>query len=396
VVVLAALLTQAPRLFGHVSFRTSVWGRYSYSYVLALGAYLLLVGTAAGTVVWAAPLCRALARHPRAAASSAAVLAGVVAPMLMAEVALRLTHPFGLEYFVSVDRFLATLDREAAPLVYRNRAGLRIALEGVAVAISSQGLRDREYAVEKPAGTTRILVLGDSVVFGWGVRVEETFAKQLERLLREDGWRVEVLNTGVPSYDPTDEALYLRTAGLRYQPDVILVTVTTDDFLGRAPEQQAFDLRIILLDWLKGAAVRLRTAGLAFVVLSPLLDASKDIRVASHPGWQAMRRALADIVAAGDQAGARVAIAHFRMERTRLAEEVHELLWQECARLGVPCVDHLEAFRDRSVAALRNSLVDAHPNAAAHRLMAEQWRAVLSEPGWIGRPVALAGRGQIR
>lgn len=391
-VVLVVLLAQAPRLFGHVSFRVAVVGRYSYSYALALGGYVALVAAAGGTAVFARALARAVARHPRTSAHSAAVLAGVVVPVLIAEVALRLTHPLGLEYFESVDRYLTTLDRDAAPLVYRNRAGLRMTLEGIEVSISSQGLRDREYAVVKPPGITRILVLGDSVVFGWGVRAEETVAKQLERMLREEGHSVEVLNTGVPSYDPKDEGLYLRTAGLRFQPDIILETMTTDDFLGRDPEQLSFDLRIILLDWLKGAAVHLRTAGVAFVLLAPILDASKDIRVAMHPGWQNMRMALADIVSDGGKAGARVAVAHFRIERTRLADEVHDLLWQECVRLGVPCVDHLEAFRDKPVAELRNSLVDAHPNAVAHRLMAEQWRTFLSEHGWIRRPNAPAGR----
>src|SRR2546430_1564409 len=49
------------------------------------------------------------------------------------------------------------------------------------VKINSLGMRDREYSVEKPKGTYRILVLGDSYTFGSGVQADETYAKLLEK-----------------------------------------------------------------------------------------------------------------------------------------------------------------------------------------------------------------------
>ena len=45
---------------------------------------------------------------------------------------------------------------------------------------NSHGLRDREYAVEKPAGVFRIAVLGSSIDMGWGVGTEETYVNLLE------------------------------------------------------------------------------------------------------------------------------------------------------------------------------------------------------------------------
>jgi hypothetical protein len=48
------------------------------------------------------------------------------------------------------------------------------------IAINSLGLRGRDAAAEKPPGAFRILCLGDSYVFGWGVDDEESFPARLE------------------------------------------------------------------------------------------------------------------------------------------------------------------------------------------------------------------------
>jgi len=78
-------------------------------------------------------------------------------------------------------------------------------LMGVDVHINSHGLRDREYSVVKAPGTYRILMLGDSTTFGWGVQLEETIPKLLESRLNEGRLpgieRFEVLNAGVGNYN---------------------------------------------------------------------------------------------------------------------------------------------------------------------------------------------------
>lgn len=67
------------------------------------------------------------------------------------------------------------------------------------VAINSDGLRGREINTPKPPHTFRILAVGDSVTFGYGVREEDTYVKVLERRLNEGesgGREFEVLNGG--------------------------------------------------------------------------------------------------------------------------------------------------------------------------------------------------------
>ena len=72
-------------------------------------------------------------------------------------------------------------------------------LMGSDVSINSQKLRDREFSFKKPDGMTRILMLGDSLTFGWGVNIEDTTSKILEKSLGQQLGKnnVEVINAGV-------------------------------------------------------------------------------------------------------------------------------------------------------------------------------------------------------
>jgi hypothetical protein len=107
----------------------------------------------------------------------------------------------------------------------------------VRVNTNSLGLReDREFG-KKPAGTFRILVLGDSFTMGVGVEADQTYASVLEHILNSMGSRTrfEVINTGVPSYSTREEALYLAQEGLKLEPDLVLVGF----FIGNDVEDNA-------------------------------------------------------------------------------------------------------------------------------------------------------------
>ena len=56
---------------------------------------------------------------------------------------------------------------------------------GVPVSTNSMGQRDRDFDVAKPENTVRILMLGDSLTFGWGVKIEDTPSKMLEARLNK-------------------------------------------------------------------------------------------------------------------------------------------------------------------------------------------------------------------
>ncbi len=94
---------------------------------------------------------------------------------------------------------------------------------GQPLSINSKGLRDREYSVAKPVGKRRILVLGDSYAWGYGVRNSQIFSEVLEdRLLPGKSW--QVINTAVSGWGTDQQYLFLQDPGFDYEPDVVVVS----------------------------------------------------------------------------------------------------------------------------------------------------------------------------
>lgn len=93
---------------------------------------------------------------------------------------------------------------------------------------NSHGQRDRERTLPKPDGVRRILLLGDSVVEGYGLRESETISHQLEDLYSDES--TEVLNFGVSAYCTRAEIELLEVKGLQFDPDVVVLVFVENDF----------------------------------------------------------------------------------------------------------------------------------------------------------------------
>jgi hypothetical protein len=92
------------------------------------------------------------------------------------------------------------------------------------------GLRGKAATAQKPEGVLRVLVVGDSFVFGLGVAEGETLPAYLEPLLAAAlGRPVEVLNAGVPGWAADDYLIFLETRGFALDPDLIVVVVMEND-----------------------------------------------------------------------------------------------------------------------------------------------------------------------
>ena len=94
------------------------------------------------------------------------------------------------------------------------------------VRINAHGTRGPDFASHKPPGTLRILSLGDSKTFGWGLTEKEAYSGRLEDLLQQ--WagprrKVEVINAGVNAWSYPQIKNYFRNEGVAYQPDAVIL-----------------------------------------------------------------------------------------------------------------------------------------------------------------------------
>lgn len=82
---------------------------------------------------------------------------------------------------------------------------------------------------EKPKDEYRILLVGDSSVWGFLLHPGETISAQINELnlMTKDGQRVRAYNFGYPTMSVTKDLLFLKM-GLKYDPDLILWFVTLE------------------------------------------------------------------------------------------------------------------------------------------------------------------------
>lgn len=103
---------------------------------------------------------------------------------------------------------------------------------------NSRGLRGPEHAYQKPAGTRRVLVLGDSFVEGYTVGDAENVCRVLESELRAGrSGDVEVINGGTGGYSTDQELLFFASEGRRYAPDLTVLMFYENDVFWNAQEQ---------------------------------------------------------------------------------------------------------------------------------------------------------------
>lgn len=282
---------------------------------------------------------------------------------------------------------------------------------------ASQDLSSRieGYAVEKPSNIKRILVLGDSVAWGWGVKREETFSKQLEGLLNHDlpQKRYEVINAGVSNTNTTHQLNVLKNkgavpvypsvmkgVGMAYKPDLVLVSyVLNDTHHTFVKHDQTHDALLLgNLQFNMGPyAIPLpfkidyflsknsRFYKFFMVRYDRLLNrlgmrqALKEILAAYNEdssGWLSVRRSL--FIMSNITKRSNVKIVMFiwpslvkDMKEKYAFKNVHQKIRTFASQYEIPAYDLLKTFEDFNGEKFHVAIGDAHPNAEGHQMAAQ-------------------------
>ena len=95
--------------------------------------------------------------------------------------------------------------------------------------VNNWGFIGEDLHIEKPKGTQRIIVLGDSMTEAIQVDMNRNYCSRLEKLLNENYKRYEVINAGISDYSPKLEYLYLREKLIYFKPDYLILQLFAND-----------------------------------------------------------------------------------------------------------------------------------------------------------------------
>ncbi|MCA6364523.1 MAG: SGNH/GDSL hydrolase family protein [Bacteroidetes bacterium] len=115
------------------------------------------------------------------------------------------------------------------------RPNSKLAQDGYTISINRWGMRDKDYPLEKPAGTFRIALLGGSYEMGTGVSDGQNYESLLEEMLNNKdstikaSQHIEILNFAVPGYHALQHAWQAKHEIWRFQPDMVIYVAHSED-----------------------------------------------------------------------------------------------------------------------------------------------------------------------
>lgn len=345
--------------------------------------------------------------------ASAALLLGLLVAICLVEATLRLADPLGLNYEREFDRYRteALLFAWEKPepgrpfdldgRLYRHKPDLDLDLGSFRLRTNSLGCRGPEIAREKPPGTFRVLLLGDSVAFGWGVDDEVTFARRLEAEWNAGApaRRLEVVNTGHPMYDSNQEEATLREIGLSLQPDLVLLVYVVNDV---EPTRDVVEATLTGKDPHPDEAVAIPDDGWTRTeaLLKPVLPATARLFGLRSDLQARVQRLLPpgatyrpEAFGKGPRGWPRSQQAVLRIRDLCAAAKVPFVLFDHtlprieplrgfCAENGIAYEELWFSPEDHALGIV-NSPLDTHANARGHGLLLDRLRAALLRRGLL-------------
>jgi len=254
--------------------------------------------------------------------------------------------------------------------------------------VNSQYFRDPEWTEEKPLGVMRIAFLGDSFVYGWGIKDEnDRFTNLLQRRFDEHRpGAVRVMNFGWANWDTRAELHALTTVLPDYHVDEIVLCYLPNDIAPLVPALAHENPRDALSDHYLNTESSFLVNYLYYRILARRFALATDYWDALANGyanpkiWTEHAADLDRMITFCKMQGIRFRVVLFPLLMTNgskyKARDIHEKLAEFFALRKVETVDLLSVVENHDAKSLIVNNHDAHPNELANRFFAEAiWKA---------------------
>jgi lysophospholipase L1-like esterase len=269
-------------------------------------------------------------------------------------------HPIGLSGLIQPSPF--------KDLIFELRPNQDTYFKLVPFITNSRGLRDKEYAVEKPAGVFRVAVMGDSFSLPSGVAIEDAYHSLIEERLNRayDRDRYEVINFSVGGYTLEQYLIAIRRKALAYDPDLILIgfCAENDDNVHQ-PDQFPNPYQPLGKTYPFYRSFALDAV--AFKLQSMRIDQERGRELAERQE-RYLARVFSELAELGRTEGIPIVVAYLSNQPANYRPI------EEIARAnGIQhFVDTSTAFRGTRLDDYRILPIDNHPNAQAQRIFARE------------------------
>jgi len=241
------------------------------------------------------------------------------------------------------------------------------------------GMRDRDYEKAKPRQTSRIALLGSSHVMGHGVSNDEIFEALLEEQLNQAGpdselKRYEILNFAAEGYTPPQQIAVLEKA-LEFDPDVVFFVAHSAD--------PAWTIRHL-------GKVFLNDIEIPYPYLQAIVDEGRlnkklrprqTERRLKRQARPALDWVYSRIVERCRERGVRPIWIFMPKIKDYRGSSAAEYVEDAAVRAGFDVLTLKDVYSGRRDRTLQVSSLDLHPNAEAHRLVADRlFELLTAEP----------------
>ena len=260
-------------------------------------------------------------------------------------------------------------------LLYELRPGLDMVFGNRTLRTNRRGMRDSLEYDPAATGAVRIVGIGDSGMFGWGVDQDQDYLSVLESRLNEagDGRRYEVLNLAVPGYNTGQEVEMLRDRGLAFRPRIVIVGWCDNDFSAPFLVLKKKDYSSRRKSYLYSLLFYRKELLDPEICKPDEIDRSLiDPALLEYTDVAGVRKALVELRDLGRRHGFHVLVfGSMRKEAVDI-----------CRDIGVNYFNIKERIDKRKYPS-NYSIHFMHPAPGGHRVLAEHLQAELERLGWL-------------